>query len=81
MSGKCQGNLNFFKVRELLGNSLMCQGKMIFCKIFQPDEAGMFGPNVSFAKFIKFSAPILSGKFEFVSGNCQGILVSLTKIP
>ena len=27
---------------------------------FQPDEAGMFGPDVSFfAKFIKFSAPIL----------------------
>ena len=22
-----------------------------------------------FAKFIKFSAPVLSGKFEFVSGN------------
>ena len=31
-----------------------------------------------FAKFIKFSAPVLSGKFEFVSGKCQGILVSLT---
>ena len=42
---------------------------------FQPDEAGMFGPDVSFfAKFIKFSAPVMSGKFEFVSGKCQGIV-------
>ena len=31
---------------------------------------------IFFAKFIKFSAPILSGKFELVSGKCQGILVS-----
>ena len=65
----------------------MCQVEMKFCKnvremsgnfTFQPDEAGIFGPDVSFfAKFIKFSAPILSGKFEFVremSGNCQGIV-------
>ena len=62
----------------------MCQGKMKFCKnvremsgnfTFQPDEAGVFGPDVSFfAKFIKFSAPILSGKFEFVSRKCQGIV-------
>ena len=53
----CQGNLNFFKVRELSGNSVMCQGKMKFCKnvremsgnfTFQPGEAGMFGPDVSF---------------------------------
>ena len=38
----------------------------------------MFRPIVSFLlnSFIKFSAPILSEKFEFVSGNCQGILVS-----
>ena len=51
-------------VREMSGNFT-----------FQPDEAGMFCPNVSFfAKFIKFSAPILSGKFEFVSGKCQGIV-------
>ena len=57
VSGKCQGNLNFFNVRELSGNSVMCQGKMKFCKnvremsgnfTFQSDEAGMFGPNVSF---------------------------------
>ena len=44
---------------------------------FHPDEAGMFGPDVSFfAKFIKFLAPVRSGKFEFVSWKCQGILVS-----
>ena len=24
-SGKCQGNLNFFKVRELSGNFMVCQ--------------------------------------------------------
>ena len=24
-SGKCQGNLNFFKVRELSGNFMLCQ--------------------------------------------------------
>ena len=27
-SGKCQGNLNFFKVREKSGNFMLCQGKM-----------------------------------------------------
>ena len=27
-SGKCQGNLNFFKVRELSWNFMLCQGKM-----------------------------------------------------
>ena len=27
-SGKCQGNLNFFKVRELSGNFMLGQGKM-----------------------------------------------------
>ena len=57
MSGKCHGNLNFFKVRELSGNSVMCQGKKKFSKnvsemsgnfTFQPDEAGMFGPDVFF---------------------------------
>ena len=25
-SGKCQGNLKFFKVRELSGNFIICQG-------------------------------------------------------
>ena len=53
-------------VREISGNFT-----------FQPDEAGMFGPDVSFfAKFIKFLAPVILRKFEFVSGKCQGILVS-----
>ena len=28
VGGKCQRNLIFFKVRELSGNSVMCQGKM-----------------------------------------------------
>ena len=27
-SGKCQGNFIFFKVRELSGNFMLCQGKM-----------------------------------------------------
>ena len=53
------------------GNSVMCQGKMKFCKnvramsgnfTFQPDEAGMFDPDVSF---------LLN---SFVSGKCQGIV-------
>ena len=52
MSGKC-----FFQVRELSGNSVMCQGKMKFCKnvremsgnfTFQPDEARMFGTDMFF---------------------------------
>ena len=30
MSGKCQGNLKFFKVRELSGNFIICQGKLNF---------------------------------------------------
>ena len=30
-SGKCQGNLKFFKVRELSGNFIICQGKLNFC--------------------------------------------------
>ena len=56
-SRKCQGNLNFFKVRKLSVNSVWCPGKMKFCKkvremsgnfTVQPDEAGMFGPDVSF---------------------------------
>ena len=29
--GKCQGNLKFFKVRELSGNFIICQGKLNFC--------------------------------------------------
>ena len=27
-SGKCQGKFIFFKVRELSGNFMLCQGKM-----------------------------------------------------
>ena len=30
-SGKCQGNFKFFKVRELSGNFIICQGKLNFC--------------------------------------------------
>ena len=30
-SGKCQGNLKFFKVRELSGNFMLFQGKMNVC--------------------------------------------------
>ena len=31
-SGKCQGILNIFSVRELSGNFILCQGKMKFCQ-------------------------------------------------
>ena len=31
-SGKCQGSLFLIKVRELSENSMMCPGKMKFCK-------------------------------------------------
>ena len=52
MSGKCQGNLNFFKgiVREFCdvsGKNEILQ-KMSGNFTFQPDEARMFGPGVSF---------------------------------
>ena len=30
-SGKCQGNLKIFKVRDLSGNFMLCQGKMNVC--------------------------------------------------
>ena len=30
-SGKCQGNLKFFKIRELSGNFIISQGKLNFC--------------------------------------------------
>ena len=30
-SGKCQGNLKFFKVRELSGKFIICQGKLNVC--------------------------------------------------
>ena len=32
-SGKCQGNLKIFKVRELSGNFIICQGKLNFAKM------------------------------------------------
>ena len=32
VSGKCQGIIYFFKVRELSGNFMICQGKMKFCQ-------------------------------------------------
>ena len=47
----------FFKVRELSGNSVMCQGKTKFCNhvremsgnfAFQSDETRMFCPDVIF---------------------------------
>ena len=44
-SGKCQGNLLFFKVRELSGNSV---AKMSGNFTFQSDKARIFGPDVSF---------------------------------
>ena len=79
-SGKCQGNLIFFKVRELSGNSVMSKGKMKFCKnvrefyILTWWSWNVWSWCIFFAKFIKFLAPILPGKFEFVSGKCQGIV-------
>ena len=39
-------------------------------------KLGCLSQCIFFAKFIKFSALILSGKFELTSGKCQGILVS-----
>ena len=47
---------------------------------FWPDEAGIFGPDVSFfAKYIKFSAPILSGNFgqSYMYEPCQSIVIKL----
>ena len=77
----------FFKVREFSGNSVICQGKMKFCKnVWEFYILTWWNWNVwsrcicfllfffFFVKFIKFSAPILSGKFEFVSWKCQGIV-------
>ena len=76
------GKLKFFQgqgiVREFCDvsgkNEILqkCQGILHFSLT----KLGCLVPMYLFAKFIKFSAPVLSGKFEFVSGNCQGILVS-----
>ena len=57
MPGKWQGNLDFVKVRELSGNYVMCQKRMLFCKniremsqnfTFHADEIGIFGHDVAF---------------------------------
>ena len=77
----CQGNGReiFCKVKELSGNYVMCQKRMKFCKKY-PGNVTKFYISCSWkldiwswcsfrAKFIKFWAVILSGKFEFVSGN------------
>ena len=62
----------------------MCQGKMTAkmpgkCQgilHFSLMKLGYLIPSIFPAKFIKFVVPILSGKFEFKSGKCQGILVN-----
>ena len=65
------GKFKFFQGQGIVG-ILWCQGILHFSLM----KLGCF----FFAKFIKFLAPILSGKFEFVSGNCRGILVSPTSM-
>ena len=58
----------------------MCQGKMKFCKNIREFYISalwswdVWSRCIFFAKFIKFSPPILSGKFEFWSGKCQGVV-------
>ena len=65
----------FFKVRALSGKSVMFQGKLKLCKKCQKCR-GILHFNcmkleclvlmyLFFAKFLKFPALILSGKFEF----------------
>ena len=53
----CQGNVREIKIFSRSGKFCYVSGKMKFCKnvrkmsgnfTFQPDEAGMFGPEVSF---------------------------------
>ena len=36
---------------------------------FQPDEAGMFEPDIFLPKCITFLAPILSGNSNLLQGN------------
>ena len=80
MSEKCQGNLNFFKVREFCDvsgkNEILqkCKGIVREFHISVWWRWDVWSGCVFFAKFIKFLAPILSGKFEFVSEKCQGIV-------
>ena len=69
----CQGNAREikknFKVREFCDvsgkNEILqkCKGIIHF-----------WSRCIFFAKFVKFLAPVISGKFEFVSGKCQGIV-------
>ena len=61
MSGKCQGIFH-------LSRSWDVWSRCIFLFFF------FFFFFFFFAKFVKFSAPVMSGKFEFVSGKCQGIV-------
>ena len=51
-----------------------CQGNVREFYILAWWSWDVWSRCIFFAKFIKFSAPILSGKFEFVSGKCQGIV-------
>ena len=44
-----------------------CQGILHFSLM----KLGCLIPMYFFAKFIKFLAPVMSGKFEFVSGNVR----------
>ena len=79
------GKFNFFQgqgiVREFCdvsgkNESLQkCQGNVREFYILTWWSWNVWPRCIFFAKFKKFSAPILSGKFEFVSGKCQGILV------
>ena len=63
---------------------MICQGKMIAKMPGKYQGILHFSlmifdyliPSIFLAKFIKFLVPILSGKFEFKSGKCQGILVN-----
>ena len=57
-SGKCQGIFNFFKVRELSGNFMMCQGKVKFCQNVR-ELSGNFAIPVMNAK--KARAVLLFG--------------------
>ena len=79
----------FIHVREMLGkfffsrsgNSVMCQGKMKFCKKCQGNvmefyisarlSRNVWSRFIFLAKFIKFPALILSWKFEFTTGKSQ----------
>ena len=84
------GKFDFFVVKELPGNSVMCQGKMKFCKknvremsgnfTFQPDEARMFCPDVFFLlNSLNFRLQYCQGNLNLRQGKvrkCQKILVS-----